>query len=118
MSENKTCLWCDASFPARENALHPQICLDCCGGVDMLTHCGDNPKHAIPTVGPKCFECEHEAEVRARRVARNAPFLAQLREIRAQHVRDFNKAWPGMNFGKAHFGMMLDGAISALEEKS
>jgi hypothetical protein len=110
------CLWCDAPFPERENALHPKICLACCGGVDMLTHC-DKPGHALPTIGPVCAECEREAEVRARRIARNAPKLAQLREIRAQHVRDFNKPWPGLEFGKAHFGMMLDSAIAALEEK-
>jgi hypothetical protein len=113
----KTCLWCDAPFPARENATHPQICLDCCGGVDTTTYC-DKPGHVLPTIGPVCATCENEKQTRARRVARNAQQLAVLREIRAQHVRDFNKAWPGMNFGKAHFGMMLDGAIGALEEKS
>ena len=40
--------------------------------------------------------------------------LRSLKAIRAQHVRDFNKPWPGCEFGKGHFGMMVDGAIAEL----
>lgn len=43
--------------------------------------------------------------------------LCQLKQIRAQHVAEFHKNWPGANFGKALFGQMLDGAISDLEKK-
>lgn len=50
----------------------------------------------------------------AREVARQKA-LASLRVIRAQHVRDFHKPWPGCEFGKAHFGQMLDGAIKTLK---
>jgi len=42
--------------------------------------------------------------------------LRSLKVIRAQHVRDFNKPWPGCEFGKGHFGMMVDGAVSDLEK--
>lgn len=40
---------------------------------------------------------------------------AALREIREQHVKDFNKPWPGMEFGKAHFGQMLDRALELVD---
>ena len=43
--------------------------------------------------------------------------VADLKAIRAQHIRDFNKPWPGCEFGKAHFGMMVDAAIYELEDK-
>lgn len=43
--------------------------------------------------------------------------VASLKVIRAQHIRDFNKPWPGCEFGKAHFGMMVDNAIRDLEDK-
>ena len=108
------CLWCDAQFSPREKSRYPKVCLDCCGGVDTTTYCD---KHELPTIGPVCAACENEADTKARRVARNAPRLASLRAIRAQLVADFHKAWPGAEFGKAHFGMMLDGLISDLEEK-
>lgn len=65
-----------------------------------------------PNDGQGPLPCRREARELAEAVS-----LRQLREIRAQHVRDFNKPWPGMNFGKAHFGMMLDSAIADLEEK-
>ena len=44
--------------------------------------------------------------------------VADLKAIRAQHIRDFNKPWPGCEFGKAHFGMMVDNAIRDLEGES
>lgn len=112
---DQVCAWCDGPFPARENALHPHVCLACLGGADVLTRCA-RPGHELPTIGPVCAVCEHEAEVRARRIERNAPHLAQLRQIRAQHVADCHQPWPGMNFGKAQFGMMLDACIAELEE--
>lgn len=43
--------------------------------------------------------------------------LRSLQEIRAQHVRDFRKPWPGAEFGKVHVGQMLDGAIAEVKER-
>lgn len=40
--------------------------------------------------------------------------LASLREIRDQHIRDFNKPWPGIEHGKAIFGMAITTAINSL----
>ena len=42
--------------------------------------------------------------------------LEQLKRIREQHVAEMHKPWPGMEFGKAHVGQMLDGAIASLEK--
>jgi hypothetical protein len=77
--------------------------------------------------GSECWHSSHEfqpdddlgplpSREEARKVAREES-VCTLREIRAQHVRDFHKAWPGAEFGKAHFGMMVDGAIGDTEEK-
>jgi len=41
--------------------------------------------------------------------------LTQLREIRAQHVRDFYQPWSGAEHGKALVGSSIDGAIADLE---
>lgn len=51
------------------------------------------------------------------RAAAEAETIRSLRAIRAQHVADFNKPWPGLEHGKALFGQMLDGAIGDLEKK-
>lgn len=45
---------------------------------------------------------------------RDAQTLAQLREQREAHVRDFAKPWPGCEHGKAIVGRALDGAIDAV----
>lgn len=42
--------------------------------------------------------------------------VSSLEEIRALHVRDFHKRWPGMEFGKAHFGQMIDRAFEEIKE--
>ena len=44
--------------------------------------------------------------------------LASLRAIRAQHVRDFNAPWHGMEHGKAIVGQAIDAAIAELAAKS
>lgn len=96
-----------------------------------LFHCTVDPRHTVPTLGHSCFECDLIAEAKARRAARNAPIIATLKAIRAQHVQVTTvpeyiygvepratfagKPWQGMEFGKALFGMMLDGAIKELE---
>jgi hypothetical protein len=104
------CLWCDAPCEG-------PLCAPCkAANEHPPTYC-KKPGHELPTLGPVCAACENEAHTKARRVARNTASLASLRAIRAQHVADFNKPWPGLEHGKALFGMMLDGAISDLEEK-
>ena len=50
----------------------------------------------------------------AQEVARHRA-VADLKAIRAQHIEDFHKPWPGCEFGKAHFGRMVDAAIRDLE---
>ena len=50
----------------------------------------------------------------ARRAA-DAAALAQLRAIRAQHVADFGRPWPGSEHGKVLIGRAVDGAIDAIE---
>lgn len=51
------------------------------------------------------------------REARRVEMLAQLHKIRAQHVADFAKPWPGAEHGKVIVGRALDGAIGDLEKK-
>lgn len=109
------CLWC--CVPC-EGKVCPgcNTCPHCCIPITdhPLFHCQD-PRHTVPTVGHSCFECCIIAEAKARRAAANAPIIASLRAIRAQHIKDWHRPWPGMEFGKGMFGMMLDSAIKELE---
>lgn len=50
----------------------------------------------------------------ARRTA-DETALQQLKEIREDFIRDFNKPWPGMEFGKYHIGIGLNKAIEEIE---
>jgi len=43
--------------------------------------------------------------------------LSSLRIIRDQHIRDFNRPWPGCNFAKAILGNAINGAISETESR-
>ena len=78
-----------------------------------LFHCKANARH-LPTHGDACAECAWIAEANARREARDAPIRESLERIRAAHVADWGKAWPGCEFGKAIVGMALTGAIRDL----
>jgi len=105
------CLWCDA--PTDE-----KLCPTCRAAHDHPLHyCAVNPKH-LPTHGDECAECQWNAAAKARAQAINAPIIASLKRIRAQHIAEWAKPWPGLEFGKAHFGMMLDSAIKRLEGES
>lgn len=67
-----------------------------------------------------CRPIDDQGDLPSRREAQEAArvsSLASLRAIRAQHVRDFHKPWPGCEFGKAHFGQMVDRAIEELERR-
>ena len=76
--------------------------------------------------GRECWHASHGCrpiadlgDLPSRRAAQrraDARALTSLKEIRAQHVRDFDKPWPGCEFGKGHFGMMVDGASADLEK--
>jgi hypothetical protein len=104
------CLWCD-------DPTEGKLCAGCRKVHDHpLFYCQVNPKHT-PTLGDSCAECDFiaQAQAKARRAAVNAPIIEQLKAIRAQHVREWHKPWPGVEFGKALFGMMLDKAIEELE---
>jgi hypothetical protein len=41
--------------------------------------------------------------------------LRSLRMIREQHIQEFHKPWPGMEFGKAHFGQMIDAVLGDID---
>ena len=43
--------------------------------------------------------------------------LDDLRAIRARHVQEFDRPWPGLEHGKALFGRMVNGVIEDLEKK-
>jgi len=67
--------------------------------------------HTLSPVGttiplPSRRDARKEADERA---------LASLRNIRANHVRDLHKPWPGAEFGKGIIGKALDGAIAEVE---
>lgn len=73
--------------------------------------------------GSRCWFASHElrpadalgplpSRSGARKIAEGEA-LTRLRAIRADHVRDFAKPWPGANFGKAIVGMSIDAAIKS-----
>ena len=110
------CLWCDA--PCEGKLCEAcNTCPHCTTPIadHPLHHCAADPRHTVPTLGHSCAECDDIAAQKARRAAVNAPIIASLRAIRARHVAEWYRPWPGLEFAKAHFGMMLDGAIADLK---
>jgi hypothetical protein len=104
------CLWCDTPTVNGD-----KLCPTCRAANDHPPfHC-PKPGHEVPTLGPSCFNCDIEQEARERRDKINAPIIASLEAIRAQHIRDFHKPWPGCEFGKAIIGMSIDGALAELK---
>jgi hypothetical protein len=73
----------------------------------VCTH-GSTSLRPIDGLGPLPSRAE------AREAAR-VETLRSLKTIRAQHVRDFYKPWPGLEFGKAILGKSIDNAIAELE---
>ena len=110
------CLWCDAPC---EGKLCPQCntCPHCTTPIaeHPLYRCTADARHTVPILGHSCAECDYIAQARARRAAVNAPIIVSLERIRARHIAEWSKPWPGLEFGKAHFGMMLDQAIAELK---
>ena len=51
----------------------------------------------------------------AREVA-DSQALRSLKAIREQHVKDFHRPWPGLEYGKAILGKSIDGAIQEVEK--
>ena len=109
------CLWCD-------DPCEGKLCKECntCPKCDVpvtehpLFHCKADPRHTVPTIGHSCAECDNIAHMKALRAKANAPIIESLKAIRAQHIADWHRPWPGMEFGKGMFGMMLDKAIEDL----
>ena len=102
------CLWCDV--PCGEQ----KLCSECKAVNDHPPfHCQKGLGH-LPTLGDRCAECQIEEERRARVERQNAPAVASLRKILSDHVRDLGVPWQGCEFGKAHFGNMVLGALADL----
>lgn len=100
------CLWCDAPCSGK-------LCSECDAvNSGPVFHC-DKPRH-IPTLGTRCAECQYLEEAAERKRVRNAPIIASLEAIRARHIRDWHKPWPGCEHGKAIIGMSIDAALQAL----
>ena len=53
----------------------------------------------------------------AAQVAADEEALQSLQTIRAQHVADWHKPWPGCEHGKAIIGQALDGAIADVKSR-
>lgn len=100
------CKWCDA--PTIE-----KLCTDCRAVHDGPVFVCEKPNH-LRTLGTACAECEHIAARAKERAERNAPIIASLRAIRAAHVRDWHKPWPGMEHGKGIIGQCIDLALADL----
>lgn len=68
-----------------------------------------NSEDAVPLddLGP--LPSRKEAQEKARLEA-----LEHLEGIRARHVNDFGRSWPGAEFGKAIVGKALMGALESL----
>jgi hypothetical protein len=104
------CAWCDD--PTEE-----RLCPPCRAVNDRPPfYCKADKRHTVPTLGDSCFECDIIAEAKARRATAVAPRLESLRAIRAKLLsEEWYKSWPGMEFGKAMLGNMIDNAIRELE---
>ena len=103
-----TCLWCDDPTeghklcePCRKVNEHPPF------------HC-HKPLHSVPTLGVSCAQCDSEKAREEAHRERNAPQVAQLLQIRAALIRDWNNPWPGMNFAKGLLGQSIDRALAEL----
>ena len=108
----RICKWCDGAME-QDNQLN--VCRACLPNPDLRYVCTVDSSH-LPTIGADyCATCRLGEEQEAARKNRNAPILEKLRAIRAQHVADFNKPWPGCEFGKTLVGQMIDKAIRDLE---
>ena len=70
--------------------------------------CASNNLTPIDGLGP--LPSRQEAIAKAKAAA-----VMSLRAIREAHVRDWNKPWPGAEFGKAVVGRCLDEAIKELK---
>ncbi len=65
-----------------------------------------------PTDGLGPLPSRTEAREEARLEA-----IRSLEAIREQHVRDFDKPWPGCEYGKVIVGCVIDAALTDLKNK-
>ena len=75
---------------------------------------GKNCWHASHTLQPTDNLGPLPSKEKVRKVERQRA-LSSLRAIRANHISDFNKPWPGCEHGKVIVGNALNGAIAELE---
>lgn len=81
---------------------------------------------AFDDTGDPCWVASHELRRadgrpvpdRAEAIRRaDEETLRSLAVIRAAHVRDFRRPWPGCNFAKALIGQAIDGAIADVRKR-
>mgnify|MGYP000316897762 CR=1 FL=1 len=106
------CIWCDEPIGG---PIVYRLCASCAPLGDVTYACTAGRGHLPTFSSATCASCDEDVARAARVRAQVAPRIAELREMRADHVRDFRKPWPGMDFAKALFGQMVDGAISDLQ---
>jgi len=112
MKTGLRCLWCEDPMPG---PLALRICRTCAPLGDILYHCTAGKNH-LPTFSSlSCGQCDENAARIVRVRARVEPEIESMRKMRADHIRDWNKPWPGMNFAKAIVGRMIDAVISDYE---
>lgn len=103
------CLWCDDPTGSDD-----KLCPDCRAVHDHPPfHC-KVPGHNVPTLGPRCAECELVELRAARRAAANAPVIEELKMVLNAHVDAWRKPWPGAEFGKTLVGNAIVNAIRDL----
>lgn len=81
--------------------------------------CGENGVAIDRTLPPElqlCDECQRSCDEPEQPPAPKPidPHVESLRRILVQHIRDFNKPWPNMEFAKSMFGNMVLGALEEL----
>lgn len=97
------CIWCDDGTPAEPG---DQLCHFCRRGPRADCACGCCSTYRV-----------HAAERLAKRRAEEADKAEQigsLRKILRDHVEDFHRPWPGLDFAKTHFGNMVLNALERL----
>jgi len=108
------CLWCDDRLPG---PLAAQVCLRCAPLGNIVHHCCAGRNH-LPTFSSlSCATCDESATRLARVRAEIAPQIADLEKMISDHIRDWHKPWPGMNFAKAIVGRMFTGALDDLNRR-
>lgn len=103
------CLWC--CEPTHSSDV---LCAECRAVNDHPPfHC-TVPGHTVPTLGPRCAECEQIEWTNKRRREANAPRIAELQAILNRHMEGWYEPWPGCEYAKSWVGNMILSAIRDL----